>query len=105
MRDFLRRYKWWVLALVLLVVLNVVGFWPSKHASRGFAGGPPMMDGKFHEPDAAMQARIDALPEPQRTAIETRMNQDRQFFASIQNLPEDQRRQMMQQHFAQNPPP
>jgi hypothetical protein len=33
------------------------------------------------------------------------MKQGREFFASVQNLPDAERWQKMQQHFMQNPPP
>jgi len=52
-----------------------------------------------------MLARLDALPEEQKTAIQTRMHEDQKFFASVRNLPETERREKLQQHFAQNPPP
>jgi hypothetical protein len=100
----LNRYKWWLL-LAVLVILNVVRFWPVKHPAqaRGFPGGPP--PGGFPGPDAAMQARIDSLPDDQKQAVEDWIKGNKDFFASVQNLPQSDRQQKIQEHFAQNPPP
>src|SRR5271166_5655805 len=101
--EFLNRHKWWLLLAVLLI-LNVIRYWPVKHKTQGFAGGPPMAHG-FPTPDAAMQARIDALPDDQKQAVNDWMQQQKDFFASVQSLPDDQKQQKMMEHFSQNPPP
>jgi len=107
----LQRHKWWLLLAVVLV-LNAIRYWPVRHAAPGFgAGGPPPGGpggpggGAFREPDAAMLAQIQAMPQEQRAAVEQRMREDKDFFASVQNLPETERREKVQQHFAENPPP
>lgn len=101
----LRRNKWWLL-LAILLLLNLIRYWPLRHASSSAAGHGPSADAmQFPQPDAAMQARIDALPEDQKLAVEDRMKADRVFFASVQSLPPAERQQKMQEHFAQNPPP
>jgi hypothetical protein len=107
MVQTLARYKWWLLLTVLLI-LNAIRYWPAKHASRAFVGGPPpgaMGANGFPPPDAAMQARIDALPDDQRKAVEDRIQEDKDFFASVQTLPDTERQQKVMEHFAQNPPP
>ena len=103
--SFLQRYKYWLL-LAILLLLNVVRYWPAKHATA-FGGGPPGGFGAngFPQPDAQMQARIDAMPEEQRTAFQTRMKADREFFDTLKTLPDAERQQKIQEHFAQNPPP
>jgi hypothetical protein len=103
MYSFLRRHKWWLILAVLLV-LNAIHYWPTKHTTRRQAGGPPPPGG-FPQPDAAMEARINSLPDDQKLAVEDWMKQDRDFAASIQNLPEAERREKMQEHFSENPPP
>jgi len=105
MRAALQRYKWWLLLAVLLL-LNGIRYWPAKHAAHGFPGGPPPPGAMGGDgPDAAMLARIDAMPADQKKAVEERMQEDKAFFASVQSLPEAVRRQKIQEHFAQNPPP
>ena len=100
--SVLRRYKWWLLLAVLLL-LNVIRYWPAKHTTQTRNGGPP--PGGFPQPNAAMQAQIDALPDNQKLAVENWMKDAKEFSASIQNLPENQRREKMQEHMSQNPPP
>jgi len=104
--DILNRYKWWLLLAVLLI-LNAFRYWPAKHAAaHAFEGGPPPgMDRGFPQPDAAMQARIDALPDDQKTAVEDWLKDGKDFSDSIQSLPEADRRQKMMEHMMQNPPP
>jgi hypothetical protein len=101
MLEAVRRYKWWLL-LAFMLVLNAIRYWPAKQAANGFQGGPPQ---GFPTPDAAMQARIDALPDEQRLAVENWIKESKDFFASVQNMPQSDRWQKMQEHFAQNPPP
>jgi hypothetical protein len=93
--------KWWVL-LAILVLLNVIRFWPHHkvQAATGGQAGP-----QFGQPDPRMQAQIDALPDDQKLAAQNWMSDTKKFADSVQSLPEDQRRQKMQEHFAQNPPP
>ena len=74
--EFLNRHKWWLLLGVLLI-LNVIRYWPVKHAAPGGAGGPPGMGGPFPPPDAAMQAKIDALPDDQKEAVNNWMDRPR----------------------------
>jgi hypothetical protein len=97
----LNRYKWFIL-LGILVLLLVIQRWPRHHAQPPQFGGPPR---GFPTPDAAMQAKIDALPDDQRVAVENWMKDTKDFFASVQNMPQADRWQKMQEHFAQNPPP
>jgi hypothetical protein len=114
MSTFLQRYKWFFVLAVLLI-LNVIRYWPVKHASLSASTGlpPGMGSGSFQAMDparmqamgAAIQARIDALPDDQRAAAQQRMQQDREFFASLQNLPQSERMAKMMEHFMENPPP
>jgi len=99
--EFLNRYKWW-LALAVLLILNGIRYWPAKHAAPA---GPPGVGRGFPTPDAAMQAKIDALPDDQKEAVNNWIRQQKDFFASVQNLPDDQMQQKMMEHFFQNPPP
>ena len=102
MLQALNRYKWFLL-LAVLVIFNVVRYWPAKHtAARNPGGGPPMA---FPTPDPAMQAQIDALPDDQRLAVQNWIKDTKDFAASVQTLPQADRWQKMQEHFAQNPPP
>ena len=45
MIQLLQRHKWWALLAVLLL-LNVIRYWPKKHAKMAFGPGqfppPPM---------------------------------------------------------------
>ena len=59
-------------------------------------GGPPGRE--------RMEALLKKLSVEQRKVVEERMTEDRIFFDSIRDLPEEQRRQKMQEHFAQSPP-
>jgi hypothetical protein len=114
MLRFIQRYKW-LLVFAVLLILNVIRYWPVKHVSKTAATGfPPTIGsggsqgpgpGGFQAMAAAMQARIDALPDDQRAAAEQRMQDDKVFFASIQNLPPDERMAKTMAHFMDNPPP
>ena len=120
--DLFRRRKL-AIVLAMLLALNAARFWHGKGspgASRGGGRifGPPGApgadpgrgaDNPFPARDAAMRKRMETalqnIPEDQRKAIEDRMKADRVFFESLRDLPEDQRRKKMQEHFARNPPP
>ena len=106
MLRFIQRYKWPLIFAVLLS-LNVVRYWPAKHTTRtaaaAFPPAPP--PGAMQAMAAQMQARVDALPDDQRAAAQQRMQEDRQFFAYIQNVPQAQRMPLIMQHFMENPPP
>jgi hypothetical protein len=109
--------------LAMLVALNAARFWHGKPSSassrdgrrifrpRGALGtdGGPGADNPFPMPDPAMRKRMDIalqkMPEDQRKAIEDRMKEDRAFFESLHDLPEEQRRKKVEEHFAQNPQP
>jgi hypothetical protein len=52
-----------------------------------------------------MELALQTLTPEQRQAFEQRMQADRAFFETLRDLPEDQRRAKMQEHFAKNPPP
>jgi len=123
MIQHLQRHKWWALLAVLLL-LNVIRYWPKKPAKTAFGPGqmPPPMgaagapgdgggpDGMpFGAPSEAMRRRMEAmlkqLPADQRKAAEDRMKADKEFFDSLKDVPEDQRQAKIQQHFADNPPP
>lgn len=114
MSNFLQRYKWF-LPLAVLLILNVIRYWPVKQASRNASSGLPsgmgsgglqaMGPGGFQAMGAAIQARIDALPDDQKAAAQQRMQHDREFFASLQNLPQSERMAKMMEHFMENPPP
>jgi hypothetical protein len=103
MLQALNRYKWFLL-LAVLVIFNVVHYWPARRpaVARNPGGGPPMA---FPTPDAAMQSQIDALPDDQRLAVQNWIKDSKDFFTSVQNLSQADRWQKMQEHFAQNPPP
>jgi hypothetical protein len=115
-RDFFRRHRLAIL-LAALLLLNTVRFWHRKHHPEAFRTasrlpgppGDPAAANSFPAPDSAMRKRIEAalqkMPEEQRKAVEDRMKADRAFFESLRDLPEDQRREKIQEHFAQNPPP
>jgi hypothetical protein len=115
-RDLFRRYKLAILLMALLA-LNAVRYWHGKHPSETFrrAGrlpgppGDPAAADSFSGTDPAMRQRIEAalqkMPAEQRKAVEDRIKADRTFFESLRDLPEDQRREKMREHFAQNPPP
>ena len=120
--DLFRRRKL-AIVLAMLLALNAARFWHGKNAPGGSRGGgrvlgPPGAPGAdrgggadhpFPARDAAMRQRMEAawqnMPADQRQAMEDRMKADRAFFESLRNLPEDQRSKMLQEHFAQNPPP
>ena len=106
MLRFIQRYKW-LLIFAVLLSLNVVRYWPVKHASHATttAGSPAAPPGGAQAMDAQIQARIDAMPDDQKAAARQRVQEDRQFFASIQNIPQNQRMATIMQHFADNPPP
>ena len=106
--------------LVILLIMNGIRYWPHKHPAGPSAkvpglpppGGPmgaPPEGGAFSEPNAAMPERMKAIlqkmPAEQRKAFEDRMDKDRIFFASLRNLPEEQRRQKIADYFAENPAP
>lgn len=63
----------------------------------GRSGGPPGRE--------RMEEMLKKLPAEQRKVMEDRMAEDRKFFDSIRDLSEEERRQKIQEHFAQNPPP
>lgn len=111
------RLRWLLVSLAILILIgaNLAIRWPHGEAApdkRAFPPGPPP-DIAGNSPDSPSQpkmrerfeAALQALPADQRKIIETRLAADRTFFDSIRNLPEAERRQKVQQHFAQNPPP
>jgi hypothetical protein len=102
--EYFRHYRL-VLLLIVLVGLNVYYFWPTKKTTQtGFPhppGGMPPMG----QPSAEMEARIKALPEDQQTAIKQRMQQDKEFFASIGNLSDSEKQQKIHDYMSKNPPP
>lgn len=67
--------------------------------------GPPPGAQPTEEMRAKLESALAKLPESQRVAIQARMEADKVFFESLKALPEAERRQKMQEHFAQNPPP
>lgn len=119
-RESLSRFKL-AYILAILVVLNVIRFWAQKrddgepafpppplgaaiggapldaNAGPGGPGGPPRRE--------RMEAMLNRLPAEQRKVVVERMAEERKFFDSIRDLPEEQRSQKMQEHFAQNSPP
>lgn len=110
-----RQYR---LAFVLFVLMFLVVFRLWSHRPReakygpnvpaGMRGNGPFSDappGPDSEPWQRMQEAIRKLPVEQRKQIEERMQKDQEFFATLQDLPPDQRRQKMEEHLAQNPPP
>ncbi len=110
--------RWLLVSLVILILIgaNLAIRWPHGQASSGKSslppGPPPGMTGNSpasSAPNSQMRERFEAalqaLPADQRKTIEARIAADRTFFDSIRNLPEAERRQKAQQHFAQNPPP
>jgi len=115
-----RRFPLAVLLAVLLII-DGIKYWPPRHSGQALAdarnlprripGLPEDLRGAdaFPEPAAAMRQRLDAMlqriPEEQRKAIQDHLEKDRIFFASLRNLPEEQRRQKIAEYFAQNPPP
>jgi len=118
-RDFLPRSPL-VILLALLLILNGTRLWHRKHQFAGVADGflPRQVPGLSQDlpgpdtilnPTPAMRQRLEAvlqkLPEEQRKAFQDRIEQDRNFFASIQNLPEEEHRKKVAEYLAQNPPP
>lgn len=119
-RESLSRFKL-AYILAILVVLNVIRFWPPKKDDAEPAFPPPpagaAMDGTPPDENAGpggpggpagrerTEAMLNRLPAEQRKVVVERMAEDRKFFDSIRDLPEEQRSQKMQEHFAQNSPP
>jgi hypothetical protein len=119
-RDSLSRFKL-VYILAILLVLNAIRFWSHKktEAEPAFPPPPPgaVMDGAPPDVNAGpggpggppgrerREAMLEKLPAEQRKVVEARMAEDRKFFDSIHDLPEEERRLKMREHFAQNPPP
>ena len=113
MRDFLERYRTWVILLAVLALGNLVFHWPHKAAAPpdGFPGGPPPMLGDGAVPPAPtpeMQARMDArlkkMTPERRAKFEARRQAEQAFFASVRDLPEAERKQKMEDHFAEHRP-
>lgn len=88
----------------MLLLANLIIHWPGK--KHPAAPGPLGMGGA---PPPEIQAQIDAaiqkLPEDQRIAASKRMEEERAFFDSVKTMPEQERQQKIQEHFAQNPMP
>ena len=115
-QELFRRRKL-AMVLAILLALHAFRFWNGKHPPATFprAGRPgdppgePAAANPFPAPDPAMRQRMETawknMPEEQRTAMQARMQADRAFFESLRELPEDQRREKMREHFDQNPPP
>ncbi len=114
MIDRLRRH-WLLLLFVVALLVNLAIYWPRKGDPAALPGarppGPPsglLLDASAPDApqrEAAFQAMLAKLPTAQRTAIEERVAADKAFFATLKDLPEAERREKMQEHFAQNPPP
>jgi hypothetical protein len=109
-----------VILLALLLALTGLRYWPYKRAAEpdvDFADETlprvvPGLDsppGDFPGPDGATRGRMAAmlqkLPPEQRKAVQERMEKDRAVFASVAKLPAEDRRQKIEEYFAENPPP
>jgi hypothetical protein len=110
MNSLLRQRRLWIAILLGLLMVNLAVHWPWAGRKSDMArshGVPPGMPGG--QPSEEMRTRMESalakLPEAQRTEIQARMEADKVFFDSLKNLSEAERRQKMQEHFAQNPPP
>ncbi|MDR3401367.1 MAG: hypothetical protein P4L99_02625 [Chthoniobacter sp.] len=103
--------------LGILVVLNLLRFWPREHSSDGWTPAQqPFLDNVGAPPDGAMlpggdpvmrqrmAEALQKLPAEQRKAVESRIAADRAFFDSLRGLPEEERREKVRDYFAQNPP-
>jgi hypothetical protein len=100
----------WGGLLLLLILANLVIHWPRKtHSKVNAAGAPHGVQRAPDNPPAEIKAQLEAavqnLPEDQRAAVTQRMSEDRAFFDSVKDLPEQERQQKTQEHFVQNPPP
>lgn len=99
-----------------LFILCAVRLWPHKSARTQNPAAPT---GTFQTnapgdgtppsgPDSApwqrMNAVLQKLPAQQRKFAEERMRKDQAFFASLRDLPQDQRQQKIQEYLAKNPP-
>ena len=116
------------LAFVLGVLLALLAFryWPLKHSLKEFQQPrrPTDLPGKSAAPTAQgesparspgagsapgmrqrLEAELDKMTDAQRKGFSERMKADLEFMESLRDLPEDQRREKMAEHFAQNPPP
>jgi hypothetical protein len=114
--NFFQRHKL-PIVLGLLLALAALRYSKGRHPSEEFRGAQrtvPSPRGQIGadsppEPDPGMRQRIEGalqkMSEKQRKSVEDRANADRAFFESLRNLPEDQRREKMEEHFEQNPPP
>lgn len=108
-----RRYVLFWISLAILLIANILIRIPQK--SHALAERPsdwavelPGASGRSSmEPNTKMRegAWLSQLPEEERRKIEERRAADRSFFASINDLPESERSQKIQEYFEQNPPP
>jgi hypothetical protein len=114
--EFLRRYKLAILLLGLLALI-ALRFRQGKYTSDAFrqaqhparSPGAAVPADSFVESDPGMRQRIEGalqkLSEDQRKTVEGRMKADRALFESLRDLPENQRREKIEEFFDQNPPP
>ena len=114
--TFFRKHK---LTIVLRVLLSIVAlrYWQGRRPSDTFrrplgavvSPGGQAGANSLPDPDPGLRWRIEAalqkLADKQRESVEERANADRAFFESLQNLPEKQRREKLEEYFDQNPPP
>jgi len=110
MNALLRQRRLWIAVLLGLIIINLAVHWPwaSRKHDMGQPPGPPPNGAegpRSEEMRARLESALAKLPEAQQKAIRERMDADRAFFDSIKTLSETERRQKMQEHFAQTPPP
>lgn len=110
MNSLFRQRRLWIAVLLGLIIINLAVHWPwsAQRHGMGQPPGPPPNGAQGPRSDemrAKMESALAKLPEAQQTAIRNRMEADKAFFDSIKTLSETERRQKMQEHFAQNPPP
>ncbi len=107
MNSFLRQRRLWIAVLLGLLLVNLVVHWPwtGRKVAMDRPPGPPPGGQPTEEMRTRLESALAKLPESQRVAIQARMEADKAFFESLKALPEAERREKMQAHFAQNPPP
>lgn len=112
---FAQRRFWLAVVLLIAVALTLFTYWPRKKSRPDrFGGGPPGPPPELFadpsspeaaEQEARFQSLLKSLPEDRRKDMEARHAADQAFVAAIKDLPEQERREKLREHFRQLPPP
>lgn len=107
MTELFKKYRIPLGILTILLLANLAVHWPDKRTPKAKpgAGAPPFAGEMPAEMRPQFDEAMKRLPEDQRAVIEKRMVEERAFFDSVKELPDQEKQKRVSEHMEQNPPP